>query len=55
MNVIELCEMLTTVHPHKLIENIPNRRQYGIVYKDMLIMLAFDIIHPGWAVVSFYE
>lgn len=55
MKIQELCEMLTTILPHQLIENAPNRRQYGIAYKDVLIMLVFDIIHPGWAVVSFYE
>lgn len=55
MNLIDICEMLNTILPYRLIEDTPNRRQYGIAYKDMLIMLVFDIIHPGWAVVSFYE
>lgn len=55
MTLSELLEALNTILPHKLIEDTPQRRQYGIAYKDMLIMLVFDVFAEGSAVVSFYE
>lgn len=55
MNISELIEALNTVLPYKLIENTPDRRQYGIAFRDTLFVLVFDMMADAYAIVSFYE
>lgn len=55
MTLLELCEALTTILPHQLIQNTANRKQYAIAFKNKLFVVVFDIYAPKHAIVSFYE
>lgn len=55
MMLLELCEALTTVLPHKIVQNTPARKQYAIAFRDTLFMVVFDIYAEKHGVVSFYE
>lgn len=55
MKLLELCEALTTILPHQLIQNTSTRKQYAIAFRDKLFIVVFDIYAAKHAVVSFYE
>lgn len=55
MKLSELLEALTTILPHKVIQNTADRKQYGISFKDKLFIVTFEMLAPTYASVSFYE